>query len=426
MHYTQNQKIEQVTLSTLVIGVDIGSRVQYARAFDWRGRELTRKAFKFMNSQDGFKQFYEWICQYMAETGLDNVIVGLEPTGHYWFPLAQFLESTQIKLALVNPLHVKQSKELDDGSQTKNDSKDPKVIAKLVKDGRYTVPYLPKGVYADLRIAWKVRESISKSLTANKNKLKRWFATYFPEYMEVFGNLEAKSSLLLLHQACLPEELVRLGPEGVNKIWRDAKLRAVGMKRATTLVAAAKNSIGQKAGAEGARVELSYLLEDYELKHRQFEEIEKQIEDLCSQIPETKPLLEIKGVGMTTIAGFFAEVGDIRRFDSPKEIIKLAGFNLRENSSGKHKGKTTISRRGRARLRKVIFKGVIPLLASNEEFRQLHEYYTMRKQNPLKKKQSVVAIGCKLIRVFWDIIMSGRAYDGQKMLRDIHRTPLAA
>ena len=203
MHYTQNQKIEQVTLSTLVIGVDIGSRVQYARAFDWRGRELTRKAFKFMNSQDGFKQFYEWICQYMAETGLDNVIVGLEPTGHYWFPLAQFLESTQIKLALVNPLHVKQSKELDDGSQTKNDSKDPKVIAKLVKDGRYTVPYLPKGVYADLRIAWKVRESISKSLTANKNKLKRWFATYFPEYMEVFGNLEAKSSLLLLHQASL-------------------------------------------------------------------------------------------------------------------------------------------------------------------------------------------------------------------------------
>ena len=426
MHYTQNQKIEQVTPSTLVVGVDIGSRVQYARAFDWRGRELTRKAFKFMNSQDGFKQFYKWTCGYMAETELDNVIIGLEPTGHYWFPLAQFLESTQMKLVLVNPLHVKQSKELDDGSQTKNDSKDPKVIAKLVKDGRYTIPYLPKGVYADLRIAWKVRESISKSLTANKNKLKRWFATYFPEYMEVFGNLEAKSSLLLLHQACLPEDLVRLGPEGVNRIWRDAKLRAVGMKRATTLVAAAKNSIGQKAGAEGARVELSYLLEDYELKHRQFEEIEKQIEDLCSQIPETKPLLEIKGVGMTTIAGFFAEVGDIRRFDSPKEIIKLAGFNLRENSSGKHKGKTTISRRGRARLRKVIFKGVIPLLASNEEFRQLHEYYTMRKQNPLKKKQSVVAIGCKLIRVFWGVIMSGRAYDGQRMLRDIHRTSLAA
>ncbi len=426
MHYTQNQKIEQVTSSTLVIGVDIGSKVQYARAFDWRGIEFTRKAFRFMNSHDGFNQFYEWMCRLMAETGLDNAIVGLEPTGHYWFPLAQFLESTQIKLVLVNPLHVKQSKELDDGSQTKNDSKDPKVIAKLVKDGRYTIPYLPKGVYADLRTAWKVRESISKSLTADKNKLKRWIATYFPEYVEIYGNLEAKSSLLLLHQACLPEDIVELGPEGINKIWRDAKLRAVGIKRATTLVAAAKNSIGQKAGAEGARVELKYLLEDYELKYRQFEEIEKQIEELCSQIPETKLLLEIKGIGMTTVAGFFAEVGDIRRFDSPKEIIKLAGFNLRENSSGKHKGQTTISRRGRARLRKVLFKGVIPLLASNDEFGQLHNYYTTRKQNPLKKKQSVVAIGCKLIRVFWGVSMSGQSYDGQKMLRDIRREPMAS
>ena len=167
-------------------------------------------------------------------------------------------------------------------------------------------------------------------------------------------------------------------------------------------------------------------MEDYELKYRQFEEIEKQIEELCSQIPETKPLLEIKGIGMTTIAGFFAEVGDIRRFDSPKEIIKLAGFNLRENSSGKHKGQTTISKRGRARLRKVLFKGVIPLLASNEEFGKLHEYYTTRKQNPLKKKQSVVAIGCKLIRVFWGISTSGHAYDGQKMLRDIHRVQKAS
>ena len=69
---------------------------------------------------------------------------------------------------------------------------------------------------------------------------------------------------------------------------------------------------------------------------------------------------------------------------------------------------------------------MIPLLASNEEFRELHEYYTKRPQNPLKKKQSVIAIGCKLVRVFWGIVKSGKVYDGQKMLKDIHRQPLAA
>ena len=39
MNYTQNEKIEQVTDSTIVVGVDIGSQIHYARAFDNRGRE---------------------------------------------------------------------------------------------------------------------------------------------------------------------------------------------------------------------------------------------------------------------------------------------------------------------------------------------------------------------------------------------------
>ena len=38
MNYTQNEKIEQVTDSTIVVGVDIGSQIHYARAFDNRGR----------------------------------------------------------------------------------------------------------------------------------------------------------------------------------------------------------------------------------------------------------------------------------------------------------------------------------------------------------------------------------------------------
>ena len=46
MNYTQNEKIEQITETTLVVGVDIGSRIHYARAFDWRGRELS-KVLKF-------------------------------------------------------------------------------------------------------------------------------------------------------------------------------------------------------------------------------------------------------------------------------------------------------------------------------------------------------------------------------------------
>ena len=48
MNYTQNEKIEQVTDSTMVVGIDIGSQIHYARAFDNRGRELTKRVFLFI------------------------------------------------------------------------------------------------------------------------------------------------------------------------------------------------------------------------------------------------------------------------------------------------------------------------------------------------------------------------------------------
>ena len=53
MDYTQNAKIAQVTEKTLVIGVDVGSTTHYARAFNWRGQELSKKVFHFSNDLDG-------------------------------------------------------------------------------------------------------------------------------------------------------------------------------------------------------------------------------------------------------------------------------------------------------------------------------------------------------------------------------------
>lgn len=59
----------------------------------------------------------------------------MEPTGHYWFCFATFLRHKGIKVAIVNPIHVKKINELDDNSPTPNDPKDGRVIAQLIKDG---------------------------------------------------------------------------------------------------------------------------------------------------------------------------------------------------------------------------------------------------------------------------------------------------
>ena len=425
MNCKQNQKINQVKVSTLVVGIDVGSTTQYARAFDWRGMELG-KVFKFSNSREGFENFKDWMQRLRDKYDKSETIVGIEPTGHYWFDLGAYLEDEGILQVMVNPYAVKQTKELDDNSQSKNDSKDPKVIAKLVIDGRYSEPYMPDGTYADLRIMTANRRRLVREITQIKNRFARWFAIYFPEYKDVFGDWESQSSMLVLRTACTPEAIIELGAEKINQIWRDAKLRAVGMKRATTLCETASRSIGLRKGSSAARYEMKLLLEDYEYKTAQLASVMEELNSLCKRIPESEQMLAIKGIGLITVAGFLAEVGDVRRFESPRQIQKLAGLSLRENSSGKHKGQTTISKRGRSKLRAVLFNATIPLIAKNPEFRSLHEYYTTRAINPLKKKQSVIAISCKLIRVFYAILAKGATYDPKKMLSDIHRTPQAA
>ena len=420
MNCKQNQRINQVEETSLVVGIDIGSTNHYARAFDWRGIELAR-IFKFSNSGEGFGRLSHWMQGICERHGKAKIIVGIEPTGHYWFTLGRYLREQGIKLVMVNPYAVKQTKELDDNDPSKNDGKDPKVIAKLVLDGRYSIPYVPTGAYADLRILSADRQRIVKEIGQIKNRFARWFAIYFPEYCEVFGSYESKSSMLLLRVASTPESIVALGVERICRIWKDAGIRAVGVKRATTLYEAAKRSIGHDQGTSAAKLEMALLLEDYEAKAKQLAFVMAALETTLREIPEAEKLLTIKGIGIISVAGFLAEVGDLRRFESPKQIQKLAGLSLRENSSGKHKGQTTISRRGRDKLRQVLFNAVIPLLATNEEFRSLHQYFTTRTVNPLKKKQSAVALCGKLIRVFYAIMVHGVEYDGKKMLADIHR-----
>ena len=418
---TQNAKIAAITEKTLVVGIDIGSESHFARAFDYRGIEYTKKAFEFSNTEAGFNEFKSFIDEIAQKQGKDTIVPGMEPTGHYWFNLGKFLQDHGMRPVHVNPHHVKKSKELDDNSPTKNDRKDPKVIAGLVRDGRYSYPYIPAGVYAEIRNASNLRLQADAELTRVKNRLARWFSIYFPEYKSVYGNPDAVSGIMILERAPLPEDIIALGVEGVNQIWRGAKLRGVGLKRAKILVEAAEHSIGTREGSTCARMEIRNLLKDYDRYLNRVKEYMALIEELLEQIPYIDKLLAIKGVGIKTVSGFVAEVGDIGRFDNPKQLQKLAGYAIRENSSGKHKGETTITRRGRKRLRYLLFEVAMSVVSKNAEFRELHRYYTTRRDNPLKKIQSLIAVACKLIRVFYVILTKGVDYDGRKMMSDIHR-----
>ncbi|WP_068556680.1 IS110 family transposase, partial [Thermotalea metallivorans] len=301
MKYNQNAKILQVTNETLIVGVDIASETHYARAFDNRGLEIG-KLLKFSNDFEGFKQFAAWVRAIGEKNNKNKVMVGMEPTGHYWFNFAQQLKDQSMKIVLVNPFHVKRSKELDDNNPTKNDRKDPKTIAMLVKDGRYMEPYIPEGIYNELRTAMETRWQIVKHLNTIRNRVKRWLSIYFPEFSQVFGDWEGKAALIVLRDFPTPAKIIAKGIDGIVGRWKQDKIRAVGSKRALGLLEAARTSVGVREGIRAAENDLMILLESYEMYMQQYERTMSLVEEIASQIPGLEEMLKIKGVGLITAA----------------------------------------------------------------------------------------------------------------------------
>jgi len=421
---TQNEKILQIQNYTLVVGIDIGKELHYARAFDNRGIELA-KLLRFSNTAQGYQALDEWMQEIMWRKGKTEAIVGFEPTGHYWFTLGDYLQSKGHRLGIVNPFHVKCTRELDDNSPTKNDRKDPKTIAMLVKDGRFRDVYIPADLYCELREAVSERERLQEQLVGLGNQILRWLDIRFPEFCTVFKDWSGKTAIATLRAMPTPAKVVAAGAHGLLQIWQQ-HLRKCSLKKAEQLVKAASGSIGRTAGSEAAEAALANLLTQYELISGQQQEIEQLMQELMLRVPHAGKLTEIKGVGMATAAVIVSEIGDIRRFQDPRQILKMAGLSLKENSSGKHRGKTTISKRGRRRLREGLFRVMIPMLATNDEFREMHRKNLTREKNPLNKMQSIIALCGKLVRVIYAILTKGCSYNADKMRNDMKRTMKAA
>lgn len=419
----QNQRITRITDKTLVVGADIAKKIHVARAVDFRGIELGKDCV-FQNDQEGLTKLALWMKELGRVHEKTDIVFGIEPTGHYWFPLAAFLKEQGIQIVVVNPHHVNKSKELEDNSQTKSDYKDAKVIADLVRNGKYSEPNLPTKEYAELRILMNFREKIVVSLNQVKARITGWSDRYFPEYSKVFKDWEGKASLMTLRQFPTPEEIVTAGARGVLTHWKTEITQGIGIKRAEQLHATATASIGLTEGVTAAKMELAALLEQYDLYCKQEENIMTSVLQILEKIPGTKEMLSIPGVGVLTVAGFLAEVGDLNNYDHGQQIIRLAGLNLTENSSGKRKGKTGISKRGRSRLRGILFRAMLPMVAKNEEFKALHKYYTTRSQNPLKKKQSMIALCGKLIRVLYTLGTTQKMYNAKDVIGPVRQAQL--
>jgi transposase len=243
MFKNQDEKLELIRPGTLIIGVDIAKRSHWLQAMRFNGISIG-KAFNIKNTKEGFESLVVKIEHLKQATGCQQVIVGMEPTGHYWKALAWYLMQNQIMVILVNPYHVKKSKEPDDNTPSKNDPKDAKTIGGLVKEGRFSAVYIPEGVYGELRTLSNLRMQLVAKFNSVKNIITAILDEYFPEFETVFKNIDGKAALHILEHYPFPKGLQQLGVTGIVAEFKKAVKRGVGAKRATRLYQAACNTIG--------------------------------------------------------------------------------------------------------------------------------------------------------------------------------------
>ena len=230
MYQNQNEKLKIITEGLLIVGIDIAKNTHWAQIMLHNGITIG-KPFKIQNTREGFESLLHILKQTLIDYNCKTIIVGLESTGHYWKALTWYLKQNNIQIVAVNPYHVKKSKELDDNTQTKSDPKDALTIGRLVKEGRFTLIYIPQGVYGELRELNNTRNQLKKSINALENIIHAIIDEHFPEYQQVFKDITGKVSLHMLFNCLFPEDVRRLGVQGILQEIRKSSKGGVGLKR---------------------------------------------------------------------------------------------------------------------------------------------------------------------------------------------------
>ena len=199
------------------------------------------------------------------------------------------------------------------------------------------------------------RDQLTEDRIRNINRLHRELKIYFPEYMAAFGKIDGAFTLEVLKVTAIPSEIKALGAEGLKNIWHNAKLRGLGYSRAGEIVSYAEKSVGLTDVTDVGREAVRWYAEQILKLDGQLASVESILHRKCREIPYAENILAINGVGENILSGILAEMGDVSRFDDVKEIQKLSGMGLVSCSSGKHKGQTKISHRGRKSLRYWLF-----------------------------------------------------------------------
>jgi len=418
MKSTAASKLRQIPQGYMVIGVDPHKKTHAAVVIT---QDFTTHAkFKFSNSMEGIEMMLQRIKTEMIKTGCRGVIFAIETGGHYWRNLAYILDEKGIPFRFINQFTLKRRREGKDINKRKNDYRDSEVAAQLLCTGEFTESTLPQGVYAELRAAHNAYRRLVKERTRITNLLKGLLDSLFPEFTSVFKDPCALTAMSVLSTCAIPKVIATMSDDEFVATIKTKHQGHLMRRKLCALHHTARTSIGIEASARSVSMEISFLVEKFNLIKQHIRTIEGALERIVDKTEEGKYLLSIRGLNYIAVAGLLAEIGSFKQYRNAKQLIKMAGSNPTESeSAGKSSSHTPMSKHGRPVLRYCAWTSVIPLLRFNSDFRIWAK--NMRERpvhaNPLNGREVVGACLNRLLRLSFALAKNQRYYQMPELAR---------
>jgi transposase len=417
---------ELVGKDRAIVAVDLASQRQAAVVCDHDSVVLARRMFT--GSAWCISEILAWAGPVAAKAGFGGLVLACEPTGHRWKPLVVTARAGKIPAVCVQPLLVRRAREGEDFTRSRSDFGDAVIIARLTAELRCYVPYLPEGPWARLRHLGARRESLVERCVAARGQVRDLLECAWPAVLEAAADplesltwraalavsvdpvvIAAMSEQEFL--AALREQLVALGGK---KVWR---------RIAVAVHAAAANPSGIAAERDAITERAAFAYQDWMSTLVALADIEARMLGVLDGLGLTSLVTTIPGLSAVGAAVILAQTGDPARYDTPRAWVKHAGLAPQANESGKYRGKTRHSGRGRPGLRTAAWRAIWGALRCNQVYAARHGQLTTRDANRLTGGQAHAALAAALLRqlhvvvtrrVPWDAaIASGAAAPGQ-------------
>ena len=387
-----------------LVGIDVGKNSHHFCVIDKETGELDVTPSSFSNNKDGFDSLLDLLKPYSKK----SILIGMEDTGHYHLALLKFLLNNGFSVALINPKTTDLTRRLE-GNITKNDKLDTITICDVLdtpeRKKQYRITKVNRFDLYEQKQLTRHHHNLKEELNVYCNRLQKSIDLVFPEFNTLFKSKYGTVYMNLLKTFGSAEAVASTDIRTIRKCF---EIKGKGNRISLTpdqLKECAKNSIGISSVAEV--IQIKHLVAQIELIKEQITEIDKKIEEFS--ITNNSPILTIPGISHFSGTSILAELGDIRNYSKPSQIIKFAGVAPSHYESSQFNAPhTAITKKGSKYLRKTLYQIILSVINNNPVFKK---YYQLKISQGKGHRCAQGHCIRKLLRIIYHLLDTGQSFD---------------